>query len=150
MKKKLITDFGNKTAKMNIRCKATNRVYFTYDSYRQYDSYWKSVEEIFFMYHEKECAFCGNLNVKLFHKTFKNLGNETVNDLIPLCFNCGNKHFDKLRTAYWRGRRKQSKKKKPTKREKKEASVYVEEDYSAYEMKRRYGTRSIKGINRSI
>lgn len=52
---------------------------------------WKERKAAYYKKHGKKCAACLETNnVDLHHMTYKRLGNEWDEDLVPLCRNCHN------------------------------------------------------------
>lgn len=78
----------------------------TYNEYIRSDA-WQEKREAFRRSKLKKKCFCGERQVDLHHRSYKNLGNERLMDLVPLC----RKHHiltheqiarsEKLRTGIW-------------------------------------------------
>jgi hypothetical protein len=61
---------------------------FGYDSYAEYlrSDHWKSVKQRYRRSRLPQgCVVCGLLLVDLHHRSYKSLGKENLNHLIPLC-----------------------------------------------------------------
>jgi len=102
-------------------CKDTGEVAFTYSEYLK-TNHWRLLKE---RYKESNyiqvCAMCGRGRVEYHHRTYKNMGNENLNDIIPLCRkHHGECHCDKKVEAYIANmpRRMYSRKKKKRKKRK--------------------------------
>lgn len=71
-----------------ITCKDTGEICVGYENYLK-SKHWLIVRNSIIT-PNTECAVCGekNTHLQLHHKTYERIGNESVNDLIPLCENC--------------------------------------------------------------
>lgn len=69
--------------------------------YREYikSEEWKKLKHGYFKRHLKRCAACrGDHRVGLHHITYKNLGNERDEDLVPLCWDCHTDYHERYGT----------------------------------------------------
>lgn len=74
---------NRKSKKLNLAHKPSKRNYETYLE----SSHWKNFKKSYYILHEKKCAVCGTkLNINLHHKHYKSLGEESFDDVIPLCY----------------------------------------------------------------
>ncbi|MCX0396192.1 HNH endonuclease [Clostridium perfringens] len=72
-------------------CEDTNEVFYNYKSYLK-SKHWKLKKDEYFSVYKKECAICKkNKKLNLHHKTYDNVGNELLEDLVLLCEECHNK-----------------------------------------------------------
>ncbi len=70
------------------KCKATNEQVETYQEYLK-TNHWKATKVKVFKKYKYHCAKCKtNKNIDLHHKTYKNVGNESMSDLVYLCRTC--------------------------------------------------------------
>lgn len=72
-----------------VFCKDTNETFTNYKEYLQ-SKHWKNLKK---RYKNskliQKCYICdSNKNINIHHKTYKRIGNERLNDLIPLCKEC--------------------------------------------------------------
>ena len=72
-----------------IICKFTNEICHTYSEYLNSD-HWKILKAKYGRSKlPKNCGACGAKGcVDMHHKTYKRIGQERLNDLIPLCRDC--------------------------------------------------------------
>ena len=67
-----------------------------YNDYLQTD-HWKQFRYQALKHYQYKCQLCGLLsengsNLNVHHNNYKNIGNETFNDVTLLCQNCHNNH----------------------------------------------------------
>ena len=72
-----------------VFCKNTGETFTNYKEYLKSD-HWKNVKK---RYKDskltQKCYICGsNKHINIHHKTYKRLGKEKLNDLVPLCQEC--------------------------------------------------------------
>lgn len=85
----------NKNPKVNFFQKLHELGFSSYDEYLQ-SPHWKDVRVRYWASRmPKSCKGCGRKDgLELHHRTYKRLGNEWLQDLIPFCRNCHQRTHD--------------------------------------------------------
>lgn len=66
----------------------------TYKEYIKSD-FWKDRKREYYKNHKKECQVCkSRWRIGLHHISYRNLGKEADDDLVPLCWSCHKKYHD--------------------------------------------------------
>jgi hypothetical protein len=72
-------------------CEDTNEVCRTYKNYLN-SRHWKLYKEKYINIYRKECAVCkSKVKLNFHHKTYENVGNESLDDVVILCRECHEK-----------------------------------------------------------
>ena len=64
------------------------------DFWSRYNKYlrsqeWADKKQEVFKHYGKKCSMCGSTQeICVHHKTYKRMGDENINDLVPLCYTC--------------------------------------------------------------
>ena len=70
-----------------IKCNKTGESWNTYREYIQSEEWSRKREYVLLVY--KSCACCGSaIRLQVHHKTYDNIGNEKMDDMIVLCNDC--------------------------------------------------------------
>lgn len=93
------------------RKKQTTKKQTEYSKYCMYlkSNKWSNIKDMLLKKHKykKYCFCCGsNDNIHIHHKTYKNIYNENLNELVYLCCDCHSKVHDIIRIAQTSGNRK--------------------------------------------
>lgn len=58
--------------------------------YRDYlrTRHWRRTREAAIAHYGARCVLCGSYEIEVHHRTYENLGRETVSDLVVLCVGC--------------------------------------------------------------
>ena len=80
-----------------IICIDTGEIAKNYKAYLK-TKHWKGIR---LKYKGSKCLFCDSKRIQVHHLTYKNIGNETGRDLVPLC----RKHHKKIHNIKKSGRR---------------------------------------------
>ncbi|HGM3811594.1 HNH endonuclease signature motif containing protein [Clostridioides difficile] len=71
-----------------IVCQDTNEIVYNYKEYQK-TKHWESLKNEFYFSNECKCVLCDSVKkVSLHHKTYRRIGAEELDDLIPLCNSC--------------------------------------------------------------
>lgn len=82
---------------MLIKCNDTGEIFNNYNDYLL-SNHWYNKRKSYFKTYEKKCNHCGtDKEIHLHHLTYENIGNESFNDLMPLCKDCHSKEHDRLK-----------------------------------------------------
>ena len=75
-------------------CKDTGEKVSTYYEYLNTE-HWKNIKQIMYKKYRYECCVCGShFGVSIHHKTYKNVGNEPLEDLVYMCRSCHKLYHD--------------------------------------------------------
>ena len=78
-----------------IECSNGNK-YTNYSDYLR-SSHWRNKKKEYFDINKKECEHCNSLDkLHLHHKSYINIGNEKLTDLMCLCESCHSKEHKRL------------------------------------------------------
>lgn len=71
-----------------ITCIDTGEVAVSYSAYLR-TKHWNMLREKYFTLNKNICCWCGSVDyVQLHHLNYKNIGKESLDDLVPLCKSC--------------------------------------------------------------
>lgn len=87
-----------KASNENIETKAITKISDRRKKYLDYlnSKEWREFRIKALVHFGNQCGLCTSTqNLQLHHKTYKNLFNETFEDVIPLCKKCHKRHHDK-------------------------------------------------------
>lgn len=71
-----------------VKCKDTKEVCYSYKEYLN-SKHWITFRYNFFKKVSNQCRMCQcTQGLNLHHKTYKNIGNEKIEDVVGLCFKC--------------------------------------------------------------
>ena len=72
-------------------CQDTKEIANSYEEYLK-TNHWKSIKNRLFYGNKLICSHCKTrYGISIHHITYDNIGNESDNDIVPLCFNCHNR-----------------------------------------------------------